>query len=82
MATIGIIYNKITHLVLGTRQIEHILFNVNTSLRNEKMLENDIECDNYVNIFSQTQRKRYSDAHNYIGSRLLKMTLIIKLMTS
>ena len=82
MATIGIIYNKITHLVLGTRQIEHILFNVNTSLRNEKMLENDIECDNYVNIFSQTQRKRYSDAHKYIGSRLLKMTLIIKLMTS
>ena len=36
---IGIIYNKITHLVLTTRQIEHILININTSLRSRKMLE-------------------------------------------
>ena len=36
---IGIIYNKITHLVLRTWQIEHILINVNTSLKNRKMLE-------------------------------------------
>ena len=33
LTTIGIIYNKITHPVLRTRQIEHILINVNTSLR-------------------------------------------------
>ena len=46
--TIGIIYNKITHLVLSSRQIEHILINVNTSLRSRKMLENDIKCDNSV----------------------------------
>ena len=39
LTTIGIIYNKITHLVLRTREIEHILINVNTSLRSRKMLE-------------------------------------------
>ena len=38
-AKIGIIYNNITHLVLRTRQIEHILINVNTTLRSRKMLE-------------------------------------------
>ena len=46
---IGIIYNKITHLVLTTRQIEYILINVNTSLRSRKMLENDIKFDKSVN---------------------------------
>ena len=65
-------YNKITHLVLSTRQIEHILVNVTTSLRSRKMLENDIKWDNSVNrgrnilktslwhikhVLSKTQRK-------------------------
>ena len=30
LTTIGIIYNKTTHLVLRTRRIEYILINVNT----------------------------------------------------
>ena len=36
LTTIGIIYNKITHLVLMTRQIENMLTNVNMSLEDEK----------------------------------------------
>ena len=42
--------NKITQLVLRTRQIEHVLINVNTSLRKAKIcLKNDIKCDSSVN---------------------------------
>ena len=35
----GFIYNKITPLVLMAKQSEHILINVNKSLRSRKMLE-------------------------------------------
>ena len=49
IAKIGIIYNKITHLVLRTSQIEHILINVNMPLGAEKCLKNEIKCDNSVN---------------------------------
>ena len=45
----GVIYNTITHLVLRTRQIEHMLINVNKSLRGRKMLENYIKCNCSVN---------------------------------
>ena len=49
LTTIGIILNKINHLVLRTRQIEHNLVNVNSSLKNRQMLEkNAIKCDNSV----------------------------------
>ena len=46
---LGVIYNKITHLFLRTREIEHILINANTSLRGRKILEKDIKSDNFVN---------------------------------
>ena len=49
MMTIGNIYNKIIHLILRTKQIEHTLIKVNTSLRSRKMLKNDIKCDYSVN---------------------------------
>ena len=39
LTTVGIIYIKITHLVLRTSHIERILINVNKSLRSRKMLE-------------------------------------------
>ena len=45
----GIIYNKITHLVLRARHIEHILFNLNTSLRSKKCKKKYITCDSSVN---------------------------------
>ena len=34
---------------MRTRQIEHVLFNVNIPLRSRKMIENDIKCDESVN---------------------------------
>ena len=49
LTALGIIYNRISHLVLRTRQIEHVLVNVNRSLRSRKMLENDIKCYYSVN---------------------------------
>ena len=52
LTTIGIIYNKITHLVLRARQTEHILINVNTSLRGRKMLENDMKCDSSLRKYA------------------------------
>ena len=81
---IGIIYNKITHPVLRTRQIEHILINLNRSFRSRKRLEKWLKCDNSVNrgrsvlktslwnikhVLSKTQRKRHSDVHDCITSR-------------
>ena len=39
LTAIGIIKNKFTHLVLRIRQIEHILINVGTLLRNRNILE-------------------------------------------
>ena len=60
----------------------------------EKVLENNIKCDNFVNrgqrvlklpyaIYRRflVKAQKYSDVHNYVISRLLKMTFIIKLMT-
>ena len=37
-------YNKFTHLVLRTRQIEHILNNENKSLRSRKMISKCGNC--------------------------------------
>ena len=66
-----------------TRQTEHILINV-SMLKKQKMLENDINCDNAVNrgrsvlktslwhikhVLNKTQRKIHSEVQYFITNR-------------
>ena len=49
LTTIGIINNIISHLAFRTRQIKHMLINVNSHKETGKCLKNDIKSDKSVN---------------------------------